>query len=55
MKTEYVQTYQDKTTKPVEPMTLKPPAGNGWALHSWQIAPDNGWLVVMWERPTVDG
>lgn len=54
VKNEYVQTYQDKATKPAEPMALKPPDGNGWSLHSWQIAP-NGWLVVVWQRPTVDG
>jgi hypothetical protein len=55
MKHEYVQTYQDKTTKPAEPMTVKPPDGNGWELHSWRVDPAKGWLVLIWQRPTVDG
>ncbi len=52
---EYLQTYQDKTTNPSMPKPVTQPEGNGWSLHSWQVAPNNGWLILLWQRPTVDG
>jgi hypothetical protein len=50
MKFEYAQTYQNPSTSPKVPLTLTQPEGDGWTLHSWQTAHNNGWLVLIWQR-----
>lgn len=48
---EYSQTVQDRCGAAGAAITLNPPPGDGWTLHSWQMDPGQSiTLVIVWER-----